>query len=122
MTRWWNELIGDLAGSLSGGVPMLAFVSLLATILIALAAYFWPSWLPWNWGLRWRRGGSSRDRTAKGGPRRFRLGALSATPEVMAAARAAGFGTTLLPIGQFWAATEPSPAEVAKAAGCAVRA
>lgn len=76
MTRWWNELIGDLAGSLSGGVPMLAFLSLLATILIALAAYFWPSWLPWNWGLRWRRGGSSRDRTAKGGRRRFRLGAL----------------------------------------------
>jgi hypothetical protein len=76
VTRWWNELIGDLAGSVSGGVPMLAFLCLLATILIALAAYFWPSWLPWNWGLRWQRGGSSRDRATKRGRRRFRFGAL----------------------------------------------
>ena len=75
MTRSWNELVGALASGLTGGVPMLAFLSLLATVALALAAYYWPNWLPWNWRLRWRPGGSSEHRTK--GPRRpFRLGAL----------------------------------------------
>lgn len=75
MSRLWNELVDRLTNALPGGVPMLAFLSLVATILIALAAYFWPSWLPWNWGLRWRRGRSSTGHTARR-RRRLRLGAL----------------------------------------------
>jgi hypothetical protein len=76
VTRWWNEAVGWLAEPLPGGVPMLVFLSLLATILIALGWYFWPSWLPWNWGLRWGSRSSTSDRSAKTGRRRFRLGAL----------------------------------------------
>jgi hypothetical protein len=75
VTRSWNEFIGHLGGLLIGGVPMLAFLSLIATILVALAAYFWPSWLPRNWNLRgqWR---GSRDLAPKRRRRRLRLGAL----------------------------------------------
>jgi hypothetical protein len=56
-------------------LPLLAFLSFLAALLLALALYFWPHWLPWRWRF-WsgRRDGSGRDRK---GPRfRFRFGAL----------------------------------------------
>ncbi len=76
MSRWWNEFVGLLADHLSGGVPTLAFLSLLATIVISLGWYFWPSWLPWNWSLRGRRRGERADRTPRANRLRFRLGRL----------------------------------------------
>lgn len=75
-TRWCNEFVGSLGDKLPGGVPMLAFLSLLATILIALGWYFWPSWLPWRWRLGSGPGPATSDRAAKVRRRRFRLGAL----------------------------------------------
>jgi hypothetical protein len=75
--RWWNESVAALEDITPGGVPMLAFLSLVATLIIALAWYFWPHWLPWHWRFRdgSRRGRSGRSRRESGG-RRFRLGAM----------------------------------------------
>lgn len=77
MTRWWNEFVDVLGAGVWGGVPMLAFLSLVATTLIALGWYFWPHWLPWNW--RFRSGaGAGRSGSGKGdmGRNRFRIGPL----------------------------------------------
>jgi hypothetical protein len=74
--RGWNELLAALADKVTGGVPMLMFLSLLAALLVALGWYFWPRWLPWNW--RWRKGSGrgGRSRTETGWRGRFRFGAL----------------------------------------------
>ncbi len=77
MIRWWNEAIAALAEVVWGGVPGLAFFSFIATVLIALAWYFWPHWLPWNWRFQSGSGGSgSRAGAAKGRGWRFRFGSL----------------------------------------------
>jgi Domain of unknown function (DUF4129) len=75
--RTWNEFVAALADLLPGGVPTLALLSVLATALLALAWYFWPHWLPWNWNIRFgsRSGRSRSDRGARSG-RRFRFGRL----------------------------------------------
>ena len=75
--RWWTESIAALADAVPGGVPMLVFLSFVLAVLLSLALYFWPGWLPWNW--RFRRGsrgkGRSNQRESRGW-RRFRFGAL----------------------------------------------
>jgi len=72
MTRFWNEFVALLGDLVPGGVPMLAFLSLLAAALVALGWYFWPAWLPWRWNWRFGSGRagtrSTRDR------HRFRFG------------------------------------------------
>jgi len=69
--RWWNEAVAAVGDVIP--LPLLAFLSFLATLLLALALYFWPNWWPGRWRLGRRRDGSGRDRK---GPRfRFRLGA-----------------------------------------------
>ena len=70
--RWWNETVADLGDVVP--LPLLGFLSLVATTLIALALYFWPHWLPWRWSI-WRR---ERDGSGRGERRRrfrFRFGA-----------------------------------------------
>jgi hypothetical protein len=71
--RWWNESVAAISDVVP--LPLLAFLSILAAALLALALYFWPHWLPWRWSL-WRR---RRDRSAgPDGKRprfRFRFGA-----------------------------------------------
>lgn len=77
--RAWNELVAALADEMPGGVPTLALLSILATALLALAWYFWPRWLPWNWTIRFRSG-AARSRSGRGGAgggRRFRFGKLT---------------------------------------------
>jgi len=77
MIRWWNEAVATLADVGWGGVPGLAFFSFLATVLISLAWYFWPHWLPWNWRVQSGSGRSgSRAGAAGGRGRRFRFGSL----------------------------------------------
>ncbi|HEX6872170.1 MAG TPA: DUF4129 domain-containing protein [Micromonosporaceae bacterium] len=75
MTRWWNEAVATLADLTPGGVPMLAFLSVLVTALWALAWYFWPAWLPWRWRLRRRERDAAGGRNRSTG-RRFRWGAI----------------------------------------------
>jgi hypothetical protein len=71
--RWWNESAAALFDLIP--LPLLAFLSFIVAVLVALALYFWPHWLPWRWRV-WsrRRDGSGRDR--KGSRFRFRFGAL----------------------------------------------
>lgn len=69
--RLWDEFVAILGDRMPGGVPALAGVSLLATILISLGWYFWPAWLPQYWNLR-RGRGRSRSR-GPGSPRSWRL-------------------------------------------------
>jgi hypothetical protein len=76
MSRWWDEFVGFLAELVPGGVPMLAFLSLLATILIALGWYFWPNWLPWHWSLRSGEKADRGERHPATPRRRFRIGRL----------------------------------------------
>jgi hypothetical protein len=75
MSRWWNETmaaVGDVVP-----VPLLMFLSVLGTILLALGWYFWPAWLPWNWALRGGRRSRERgERGAREGRLRFRFGRL----------------------------------------------
>jgi hypothetical protein len=71
--RWWNERVADLGDT----VPpqLLAVLSVVGAILLSLALYFWPHWLPWHWTLS---RGSRRERTDLP-PRwrwRWRLGGL----------------------------------------------
>ncbi len=78
MNRSWNEAVAALADAVWGGVPGLAFFSFIATVLIALAWYFWPGWLPWHWRFmagsrRARSGGDGAGGRAR---RRFRFGAM----------------------------------------------
>jgi Domain of unknown function (DUF4129) len=75
MTRAFTEAIAALADHVRGGVPTLVFLSLLVALLVGIAWYFWPRWLPWNWG--WRLGSGSSRRSRRTGWRgRFRLGSL----------------------------------------------
>jgi hypothetical protein len=75
MTRRWTEWIADLADLVWGGVPMLILLSLLGAIVVALAWYFWPAWLPWNW--HWGEGRTRSEHARRGGPRPgWRVGAL----------------------------------------------
>jgi hypothetical protein len=70
--RWWNEAVASVTDLIP--LPLLAFLSFIAALVLALALYFWPHWLPWRWRV-WsrRRDGAGRDRK---GPRfRFRFGA-----------------------------------------------
>lgn len=70
VSRFWSELVADVADQVSGGVPVLILLTGLVAVLSALGWYFWPAWLPWNWprrasahkrrGLRRRRLGSWR--------------------------------------------------------------
>jgi hypothetical protein len=53
---------------------MLAFLSVLATLIVALLWYFWPRWLPRYWGLKF--GFGRRGRQPGLGRARWRLGAL----------------------------------------------
>ena len=53
---------------------MLAFLSVLATLIVALLWYFWPCWLPRHWRLRF--GFGRRGRQPGLGRSRWRLGAL----------------------------------------------
>jgi len=70
--RWWNETVAAIGDVVP--VPLLVFLTFLATLLIALGLYFWPHWLPWRWSIWHRRGGrSTRERTGR--RFRFRLGA-----------------------------------------------
>lgn len=73
MSRWINESFDNLTALMS--VPMMVFLSIVLTILIAVGWYFWPAWLPWHWK---RRDPGARDRAARSrdGQRRFRLGRL----------------------------------------------
>ena len=72
MTRWWNETVAAFGDVIP--VPLLAFLSLIVTTIIALVLYFWPLRLPWGSGSSRRsRDKSRRDRTSG---RRFRFGAL----------------------------------------------
>jgi hypothetical protein len=60
LTRFWSELVANLADHVSGGVPTLVFLTVLAAALTALGWYFWPAWLPWHWHWHgWRRGNRS---------------------------------------------------------------
>jgi hypothetical protein len=70
--RWWNEAVADLGDVIP--VPLLAFLSLVLTLIIALLLYFWPLNFAWGSGSGRRR----RDRSKDGrvGGRRFRFGAL----------------------------------------------
>lgn len=73
--RAWNEFVAALSDVMS--VPLMAFLSFLATLIIALLWYFWPAWLPSNWRLR--EGGAGRRSQADRPTRdrwRFRLGRL----------------------------------------------
>jgi hypothetical protein len=73
--RAWNETIAAIGDIIP--IPLLAFLSLIATGLLALALYFWPHWLPWRWGI-WKRLGSRSGRAGdsrRGWRFRFRLGA-----------------------------------------------
>jgi hypothetical protein len=70
--RWWNEAVADLGDVIP--VPLLAFLSLVVTAIIALVLYFWPLKLPWGSGSERRRRDRSRDDRVGG--RRFRFGAL----------------------------------------------
>jgi hypothetical protein len=77
MTRWWTEQFAAVAELVPGGVPVVLLLSVLATILVALLWYFWPSWLPpYHWMSRDR----DREReTGRGSGRRrqrLRLGRL----------------------------------------------
>jgi hypothetical protein len=70
--RWWNETVAAISDVVP--LPLLAFLSILAATLLALALYFWPHWLPWRWRLWQRR----RDGSGRDGQRarfRFRFGA-----------------------------------------------
>ncbi|HLT09875.1 MAG TPA: DUF4129 domain-containing protein [Micromonosporaceae bacterium] len=70
--RAWNEFIAGLA-DLVGGIPMLAFLSLLATGVVAALWYFWPHWLPNRWPIFNREHG---ERQRDGQDRRGKLGSL----------------------------------------------
>jgi uncharacterized protein DUF4129 len=59
MMRTWTEAFANLSDVIP--VPLLAFLSLVATALVALGWYFWPAWLPWHWWLG--RSASSRSRS-----------------------------------------------------------
>lgn len=77
MSRSWNELVATLADRVAGGVPMLAFLSVLAAGVVSLALYFWPHWLPWRWRLRRHSGRSAGTTAGRRGRRwRTRIGAL----------------------------------------------
>lgn len=76
VARWWNETVAALADMVPGGVPMLAFLSIVATLLFSLAWYFWPQWLPWRWRTRDGARRGSKRRRGDGASHRFRLGAL----------------------------------------------
>jgi hypothetical protein len=75
MSRWWNEAVGFLGDHTAGGLPMVALLSLVITIMIALGWYFWPAWLPSRWRLRLGRAGSG-DTERRGRRWRLRLGRL----------------------------------------------
>lgn len=70
--RAGNEIVAVLADAV-GGVAMLAFLSLLATSILALLWYFYPRWLPRNWSIRLGGGRRTGRRERLGG---LRLGAL----------------------------------------------
>lgn len=75
--RWWNETVAAMTDVVS--LPLLALISFVVTLLIALGWYFWPDWLPGNWRFREAASGTGRDRRAanrRTGARRFRLGRL----------------------------------------------
>jgi hypothetical protein len=75
MTRLWTALMADVFDRIP--LPLFALISLAATLVVALAWYFWPSWLPWTWNWRFggRRADGRRDgRSSRWG--RLRLGAL----------------------------------------------
>ncbi len=74
MTRWWDEFLGLVSDWIA--IPMLAFVSLLATILIALGWYFWPSWLPWRWAIWRSRSADSTSESDSSNRLPWRLGRL----------------------------------------------
>jgi hypothetical protein len=76
VSRWWNEAVAAVADLTWHSVPALFFLTLVATILVALAWYFWPAWLPWNWNLRWGSRGGGRGDTSTGWRGRFRFGRL----------------------------------------------
>jgi len=71
--RGVNEFVAAVA-DLVGGIGMLAFLSVLATLIVALLWYFWPRWLPRHWRLRF--GFGRRGRQPGLGRSRWRLGAL----------------------------------------------
>ena len=71
--RGVNEFVAAVA-DLVGGIGMLAFLSVLATLIVALLWYFWPCWLPRHWRLRF--GFGRRGRQPGLGRSRWRLGAL----------------------------------------------
>jgi len=69
MTRWWDELVGQVDDTVGLGLAVLLL--LVAAGLVGMAWYFWPKWLPshrprregdgagrrrnWRWPkLRWR--------------------------------------------------------------------
>ena len=71
--RWWNEAVASVSDLIS--LPLLAFLSFLAALLLSLALYFWPHWLPWRWRL-WSRRRDGSGRAGKRSRFRFRFGAL----------------------------------------------
>lgn len=76
MTRWWTELFAVVAELVPGGVPIVFLVSVVATIIVALLWFFWPSWLP---PYKWMERGGDRERGTRGSGRRrqrLRLGRL----------------------------------------------
>ncbi len=73
LTRAWNEWIAILAAPVRGGVPTLIILSLVAAAIVAVLWYFWPLWLPSNWGMPRARERERRDGTVEPGRRRLRL-------------------------------------------------
>jgi hypothetical protein len=76
MTRWWTEVLAAFADIVPGGMPTVFLISLVATVLVAVLWFFWPSWLPpYRWMSRGdrERGGGRGSRRAR---QRFRLGRL----------------------------------------------
>ncbi|HEY7225761.1 MAG TPA: DUF4129 domain-containing protein [Micromonosporaceae bacterium] len=73
LTRAWDEWVADLSETVGLSVPTLIFLSIIAALLVGVAWYFWPAWLPWNWNLAGGREArrARRDRRARSGRRRL---------------------------------------------------